>query len=116
MKQLAGNWCDQKAQTRSVLRGAASSARSPKVSSVRYVPGDQQEVALPSHCCSGRRWRKKGAPRLRCYPRRNRGFGLEEKQKNATKIRHRRDSRTLLQATSRTPFVKLLGGDTECPL
>ena len=57
-----------KAETRSVLRRAVSSARSPKVSSVWYVPGDQQEESLPSHCCCGRRWRRNGAPSIEQPP------------------------------------------------
>ena len=78
-----------KAETRSVLRRAVSPARSWKVSSVWYVPGDQQEGPLPSHCCD-RRCRGKGViavvggralPPLRSHPRRNRGCGLDRKQK-----------------------------------
>ena len=40
-----------KAETRTVHRRAVSSARSQKVSSVWYVPGDQQDGSLPFHCC-----------------------------------------------------------------
>ena len=50
-----------KTETRSVLRRAVSSKRNGKVSSVRCVPGDQQEGPLPSRCCSGHRWRRKGS-------------------------------------------------------
>ena len=65
--------CDRKAEAKSMLREAASSARSPKVTSERYVPSDQQEGTLPTHCCSGRRWRRKGAPSVEMLPAREQG-------------------------------------------
>ena len=51
-----------------------SSARSWKVSSVWYVPGDQQEGPLPSHCCCGRRCRRKGAPSIEKPPEKEQGL------------------------------------------
>ena len=55
-----------KAETRSVLRRA--------VSSVWYVPGDQQEGPLPSHCCCGRLCRRKGASSIEKPPVKEQGL------------------------------------------
>ena len=70
-----------KAETRSVLRRAVSSARSWKVSYVWYVPGDQQEGPLPSHCCCGRRCRRKGAPSIEKLPVKEQGLWARWKAK-----------------------------------
>ena len=70
-----------KAETRSVLRRAVSSARSWKVSSVWYVPGDQQEGPLASHCCCGRRCRRKGAPSIEKPPEKEQGLWARWKAK-----------------------------------
>ena len=59
----SSGWCK-------VIGGrAVSSARTWKVSSVWYVPGDQREGPLLSHCCSGRRCRRKGAPSIEKPPK-----------------------------------------------
>ena len=65
---------ERKAEARSVLRRAASSARSEKVSSVWYVPGDQQEGSLPTHRCCGRHCRRKGAPSIKKPPLKEQGL------------------------------------------
>ena len=62
-----------KAELRGVLRTIVSSARIWKVLSVWYVPGDQQEGPLPSHCCCGRRCRRKGAPSIEKPPVKEQG-------------------------------------------
>ena len=88
-RMVSSVWCvpgDQqegsKAETRSVLRRAVPSARTWKVSSVWYVP-DQQEGPLPSHCCGGRRCRRKGAPSNEKPPEKEQGLWarLEAKAK-----------------------------------
>ena len=102
-KQLAGTF-DQEAETKSVLRGAASSARSSKESSVRYVPGDQQEGVLPPRRRSGRRRRKRALPPLKCYPRGNRGaLGSAKSRKSVLKKKSIEESRgaRLQKAASR---------------
>ena len=66
--------------------GSSASARRLMLSPVRYVPGGQQERPLSSHCCSGRRWRRKGAPSVQMLPEGNRDFGLGGKQKNALRF------------------------------
>ena len=70
-----------KAETRSVLLRVVSSARNRKVSSVWYVPGDQQEGALPSHCCCGRRWRSKSVPSIEKPPVKEQGLWARWKAK-----------------------------------
>ena len=69
-----GELMRSKAETRRVLRRAVSFVRSWKVSSVWYVPGDQQEGPLPSHCCFGRCWRRKGAPSIEKPPVKEQGL------------------------------------------
>ena len=71
-RKVSSVWCvpsDQqegsKSEMRSVLPRVVSSAGTWKVSSVGYVSGDQQEGPLPSHCCCGRRCRRKGAPSIK---------------------------------------------------
>ena len=80
-RKVSSVWCvpsDQqegrKAETRSVLQRAVSSARSWKVFPVWYVPGDQQKGTLPSHCCCGRRCRRKGAPSIEKPPEKEQGL------------------------------------------
>ena len=70
-----------KAKKRSVLRRAVSSARTWKVSSVWYVPGDQQEGPLPSHCCCGRHCRRKGDPSMEKPPDKEQGLWARWKAK-----------------------------------
>ena len=70
--QLEGNSCDR--NPRRGVCSEVSSARSRKVSSVCYVPGDQQEEPLPSHCCCGRRWRRKGAHSIEKPPVKEQGL------------------------------------------
>ena len=41
---------------------------SSEVSSMRDVPGDQQEGPMPSRCRCSRRWRRKGAPSVEMLP------------------------------------------------
>ena len=72
---------EPKSETRSMLRRSVSSARTWKVSSVWSVPGDQQEgpchlTAVVIAVVGGR-----ALPPLRSHPRRNRGCGLDGKQK-----------------------------------
>ena len=63
-----------KAETRTLVRIAVSFAHSRNVSSVWYVPGNQQEEPLLSHCCCGRRWRRKGALSLEKPPVKEQGL------------------------------------------
>ena len=70
-----------KAKKRSVLRRAVSSARTWKVSSVWYVPGDQQEGPLPSHCCCGRHCWRKGDPSMEKPPDKEQGLWARWKAK-----------------------------------
>ena len=78
----AGELIRAKAETRRVLRGAVSSVRSWKVSSVWYLPGDQQEGLRPSHCCCGRRCRSKGAPSIEKPPVNEQGLWARWKTKS----------------------------------
>ena len=97
-RKVSSVWCvpsDQqegpKADTRSVLRREVSSARSWKVSFVRYVLGDQQEGPLPSHCCCGRRCRRKGAPSIEKPPEKEQGLWARWKAKaKSLRKKHRR--------------------------
>ena len=70
-----------KAETRSVVQRAVSSARSRRVLYVCYVPGDQQEGPLSSRCCSGRRWKRKGAPSVEKPPVKEHGLWARWKAK-----------------------------------
>ena len=109
-----------KAETRSVLRTAVSSARGWKVSSVWYVPGDQQERPLPSHCCCGRRCRRKGAPSIEKPPVKEQGLWGRWKAK-AKSLRKQLSERleecyNSKPSQRRRHIVRVLGGDTECLL
>ena len=76
-----GELMGPKAETRSVLRRAVSSARIWKVSCVWYAAGHQQEGPLPSHCCCGRRCRRKGAPSIEKPPVKEHGLWAQWKAK-----------------------------------
>ena len=80
------------AETGCVLPRVVSSARSRKVLSVWSVPGDQQEGALPSHRCCGRRGRRKGAPSIEKSPENEQGFWARGKAK-AKSLRKRLSER-----------------------
>ena len=83
-----------KAETRSVLHRAVSSARTWKVLPVWYVPGDQQEGSLLSHCCRGRRCRRKGAPSIEKPSEKEQGLWARWKAKaKLLRKKHRRDWR-----------------------
>ena len=114
---------DQKAEAKSVLRGAASSARSPKVSSVRYVPGDQQEGPLPPRCFSGRRWRRKGDPSVEMLPAREQGLWARRKAEKVYLVQNKKKRERFEEhccksiiKPRRRHFLSYLGGDTECSL
>ena len=103
-----------KGETRSVPRRAVSFARSRKVSSVWYVPVDQQEGPLPSRCWSGRRWRRKGAPSIEKLPVKEQGLcgSMESKSKIATKTTIGETGGTLPQWQAKpetTPHCKGIG-------
>ena len=90
-----------KDETRSALRRAVSSARSWKVSSVWYVLGDQQEGPPPSHCCCGRRCRRKGAPSIEKPPEKEQGLWARWKAKaKSLRKKHRRDWRNAATVVS----------------
>ena len=126
-RKVSSMWCvpgDQqegpKAETRSVLRRAVSSARSWKVSSVSYVPGDQQEGPLPSHCCCGRRCRRKGAPSIEKPPEKEQGLWArwKAKEKSLRQTAIGRIGRTLPQKQvwpKSRPCVRLLVGTQSVP-
>ena len=110
-----------KAETRSVLLRSVSSARSWEVSSVWYVPGDQQEEPLPSHFCCGRRWRRKGAPSTEKPPVKEQGLWARRQAKAKPlrkKLSERLEERCHHSKSSlrRRHNVRILGGDIECPL
>ena len=77
----AGELMRPTAETSSMLRRAVSSARSWKLSSVRCVPGDQQEGPLPSHCCCGHRGRRKSASFIEKPPVKEQGSWVRRKAK-----------------------------------
>ena len=78
---VGGELMRPKAETRSVLRRAVSPARRWKVLSVWYMPGDQQEGSLPSHCCCGRRCRRKGTLSIEKPPVKEQGLWARWKAK-----------------------------------
>ena len=104
-----------KSETRGVLQRTVPSARSWKVSSVWYVPGDQQEGPLPSHCCCGRRCKRKDAPSIEKPPEQEQqGLWARWKTKAKKALREetseRLEERCHNSKSSFRPFVKVLVG------